>query len=400
MENAKKKFVMCLPHETKEEFLRNCYLEVAKKAATADIVSNVQISGPIEMCTVAVRHDISLDVNYTANIGYDRVERSVVKETHNHEDGYSYTDEVVREVKHVDWEPYQGHEKNLTMSYIVPLSQIDNSPFIEEGKQKGNPYWKEKQWTKIDPSAWIPASAKYAEKLSKVQLQTEIYSKNAIAETGFSKITKKLPGDRWSDFTEEHKITDVLTTVGVQIDYRVVGAYKGQKFHIPPVGKEILPIPTRTGAPNAAPKSIGLDNVEIRQKRLLHEHQNYRANKKKAEKLLLAMAASIVLGFIFGVIWGKIIFFPIGIAAAIGLWFLRKNTARVCSEIEHAMYIQAQEDYEKAQIEAKIASESYEKAYLELCQKKIDALNAVFTKLGMPTLNDKELASLHQESSL
>lgn len=420
MEKANLRYVMRIPGVTKDAFLRECYLDLAKKTSSAEAISHIRLSDPIEMATVTIKHDVMFDVNYSIDLGHKRVEQSVVEETHR-AGNYTYTEEVTKKVHHIDWEHHTGKEAGVKTTYFVPLKEIDHSPFWIQGRKPKKQYWEEQGWNTLDPTHWSPASPEIMEKLTEVYFDENVCTETAIKESGIAiDILDKLSKDTWENFQKEYTVLNTATTIGVNVEFRTQGEYRGQKFHIPRIANEILPIPTQRKLPKVTPQvappiaPASPNSVEANREELLQNSPEYVRSKSMHQTLPFVMVGGGLLGLILSILFGSFMFLLMGIAVVALALLADKKAMSNCSQIEEKILAKAQEihdrefvEYQKANVEYQVACEEYKKACKsaaedterlikqydeEINQQKIEALNALFSKLGMVSLSDQEKA--------
>ena len=101
MANNEKVYLMKLPQITPEQYMRNCYINLANLTSSAEALSDLKMSETIQMPTVTIKHTFFVDAAYTAQIGREEVDQEVVHETHKHDDGTTYEKAVIKETTRI-----------------------------------------------------------------------------------------------------------------------------------------------------------------------------------------------------------------------------------------------------------------------------------------------------------
>lgn len=393
-----KRYLMKLPKVTPEQYARDCYIDLANWTSSPEAIANLNLSETVQLPTVTIKHRFWVDADYTAQIGREEIDKTVVQETHKFNDGTSYTEEVTKEETRVEWDPHENKLSNESFEYLIPLKDIDMSALGVESSKKVKPYWLEQGWTELElglgADGWKPATDEIIEKLKEVPFDAETFQQQTIEQYLDSSIKRRLPlGYKyWKDLEYKANVVSATTTIGLRIDYRVKCEYKGQTFHIPRIGKETIPLPTQGNVRKDFKSKASTFNYTARKEWLCKNHPDYHKNRKLKEKMLLLMPAAGLLGVVLTMVASNIVFLFVGAAGAVGAWFMYKRTNEDLSKIEMEAAEQANQEYQKLKAEEENEIAEHNSCFEDLKKKKIDALNALFAKKGMPPLNEDEIA--------
>jgi len=397
MATNERNYLMKMPSVTPEQYMRNCYIDLANWTSSVDALSNLQMSETMQMPTVAIKHQFWVEADYTAEIGREESETTVVEETHKFEDGSSYNEEVTKETKYVVWDAHKGRITNVKRECVIPLGDIDMSALYEAEQKKTKPFWKAHGWDASDldmsGKGWELASEEVVEKLEKIPFNAESYEENEIAESLDSTIRhRELPaGYRyWQNLHYKPEVVHSTTTIGLQIDYQVKCSYKGQTFHLPHIGKETTPLPTQGNIKKEFKSKASTFNFAVRKEWLRHNHPNFHKNRKLKEKMLLLMIGAGVLGVVFTIGMGNVLFLLGGGAVAAGAWFKYKSINAAMAKIDAEATEQANREYQKLKEEEATEIAEHNASFENLKEKKIEALNALFVGKGMQPLSEEE----------
>lgn len=400
MANNEKVYLMKLPQITPEQYMRNCYINLANLTSSAEALSDLKMSETIQMPTVTIKHTFFVDAAYTAQIGREEVDQEVVHETHKYDDGTTYEKAVIKETTRIEWDPHEGKLNGASFETLIPLPNIDMSAFGVKCTKNAKPYWKEQGWIELEVKpnvdGWVPANDEMKEKLQQVPFDFEAFQEERIKHLLPNKIMIQTPYGykHWDGLQYTSEVTRSKTTIGVQVDYRVKCEYKGQTFHFPHIGKETIPLPTKGNIKKEFKSKASTFNFTARKEYLYHNHTDYNKNRKLKEKMILAMLGSGAVGLLLTMIAANVLFLLLGAAGAAGAWLMFKRTNAAMAKIEEEATRQATQEYEQLKAEEETEIAEHNASFESLKEKKIEALNALFTEKGMQPLNEEEKEQL------